>query len=170
MIVKEQGFRTSLAFIVAGPTADGIHVPPVGFSLGVDLRVTVDFRGRSLHDLCLQPLCQSKHIYGAVDIHFGRLNRVILIMNGWGRAGQIIDFINFYVQGISDIVTVKFEIRVVQQVDDVALASRVEIVNAQHIIALFEEPFAEVGTEESSSTRHRATFTKMHENSFRPGL
>jgi hypothetical protein len=64
---------------------------------------------------------------------------------------------------------VKFEIGVVQKVNDVALASRVQIVDAEYVMPLFEQPFAKVGAQEPGSSSHRATFTKMHESSFRLG-
>jgi len=87
-------------------------------------------------------------------------------MDRGGRAGQVEDLFDLDVEGIGDIMAVEFEIGIVQEVNDVPLAPRVEIINTQDIVALFEKPLTEVRTEETGSTRNRTTFTKMHEYSF----
>ena len=54
MIVEKQGFGTTLAFVVTRADADGIYIPPVGFGLGVDVRIPVNFGCGGLHDLGAQ--------------------------------------------------------------------------------------------------------------------
>ena len=45
VIVEEECFRAALALVIAGPGADRVHVAPVVFLLGVNLRIAVDLAG-----------------------------------------------------------------------------------------------------------------------------
>jgi hypothetical protein len=65
--------------------------------------------------------------------------------------GKIVNLIDFELVGIADIVTNQLKTWMAEQVFDVALSTREEIVQAQHLIAFIEEPFAEMRTEKSGA-------------------
>ena len=113
-VIKEQGFRASLAFIIAGSWAYTVNIAAVGFGLRMKCRISIYFRGRGLKDFCLDTLGQPEHINRSMDIYLCGLHRIILIMNMGGRAGQIVDFIYFNIQGEGDVVTKEFEIGVLK--------------------------------------------------------
>ena len=45
----------------------------------------------------------------------------------------------------------QFEIRIVEEMDDVSLAARIEIIHAQNVVAVSEEMLAEMRPDESST-------------------
>ena len=94
VIVEEQGLRATLAFVVAGTRADRIHIAPIGFDLGMDDRVAIHFRGRSLKDRNTQPLGEAQHVDRANDAGLGRLHRIELIVNRRSRTGEVVDFVD----------------------------------------------------------------------------
>mmetsp|Transcript_2974 Transcript_2974/g.6750 ORF Transcript_2974/g.6750 Transcript_2974/m.6750 type:complete len:209 (+) Transcript_2974:109-735(+) len=47
-VIKRQRLGHSLALVIARPDADGIHMSPVVFRLGCDLRIAIDLAGRRL--------------------------------------------------------------------------------------------------------------------------
>jgi len=110
MIIEEQGFGTSLPFVIAGTRSNTIDISPIGFRLRMDRRVSIDLGGRGLKDLGSQSFGQPEHIDGPMDVYFRGLNGVILIMNRRGRTGKIINFIHLDIEREGDVVTKEFEI------------------------------------------------------------
>ena len=154
----EQRFGAALPFVVAGTQPDRIHVAPVLLHLRVDVGVAVNLAGRGLEHLRAEPLGQPEHVDRAVDAGFDRLDRVALVMNRRGGTRQIIDFIDLKVERKGHIVADQFEFRVVQQMADVPLAAGVEIIDADHVVAFFEQPFAEMGAEKAAAAGHQNGF------------
>ena len=68
VVIKEEGLGTALALVVAGPRPDRVHVSPVGLHLGMDARIAVDLGGGGLQNPCLQPLRESQHVDGPMDV------------------------------------------------------------------------------------------------------
>ena len=157
IIIEEQGLGATLPLIITGPWSDGIDVSPISFHLWMDGGVPVDFRGRGLKDLRFEPFGKSQHVDGAMDIDFGRLDRIVLVMDRRGGTGEIVNFIHLDVEGKGDVVAEEFKIRVPHQMNDVFLCSRVEIIHAKDIIALFYETFAEMGTEKTGASGDQDT-------------
>lgn len=48
--IKAEGFSGAFTFVVAGSGAAGVDVAVVGFGLGVDKRIAIDFRGRGMKE------------------------------------------------------------------------------------------------------------------------
>ena len=48
VVVEEQGLGATLAFVVAGPPPNRVHVTLIGLGLRVNVRVTIYLRGRRL--------------------------------------------------------------------------------------------------------------------------
>jgi hypothetical protein len=157
IVIEEQGLSATLPLIITGPQSDGIDVSPIGFHLWMDGGVTIDFRGRGLKDLCLEPFRESQHVDGAMDIHLGRLYRIVLVMDRRGGTGKIINFIHFYVQGKGDVLAEELKIGILQEVNDISLDSCIKIVHTKDIIALFYEMIAEVRTEKTGASGNQGT-------------
>lgn len=104
MIIEEKRFRTSFALIVARSHTYGIDIAPVTFDLWVNGRIAIDFRCRSLEDLGFDSFGQAEHIDSAVYGSFRRLDRIKLIMDRRCRTGKVINLIDFYIKGETDVV------------------------------------------------------------------
>ena len=111
-VIEKKGFCTSLSLIVAGTWPDAVHVSVIGFGLGMNRRITINLRSRSLKNFGLDPFGKPQHVDGAVNIDLGGLNRVVLVMNGGCRAGQVVNLLDFQIQRKGDVVPEQFKIRI----------------------------------------------------------
>jgi hypothetical protein len=59
VVVEEEGFGTSFAFVITGAGSNAVDIPPVVFRLGMDGGVPINFGSGSLKDLCLKALGQA---------------------------------------------------------------------------------------------------------------
>ena len=150
VVIEEKGFCTPFPLIVTCPETDGVDTPPIGLRLGMDRRIPVDLRSGCLKDLGPQPLRQAQHIDGTMNVHLGRLNGVVLIVDRSSGTSQVVDFVNLHIEREGDVVANKFKIRISQQMDDIPLGPRIEIVDTEDIVSILEETLAEMGTQESS--------------------
>jgi hypothetical protein len=139
VIIKKKGLGAALSFIVTRTGTDAVYVSGIGFRLGVDRRITVYLRGRSLKDFGLYPLGESQHIDGTMDIYLGGLHRIVLVMDRRRRTGQIVNFIHFNIYRKRNIVPGKFKIGITKELNNVLFASGVEIIYAQDVATFFEK-------------------------------
>ena len=117
----------------------------------MDLRIAVDLGGGRLKDPGLHPFGQPQGVDRAHDAGLDRLDRVVLVMNGRCRTGEVVDLIHFQVDGVDDVVTDAFKVRISQEMADVVLAAGEEVVEAQDLLPLGEQPFAEMRTEKAGA-------------------
>jgi len=75
---------------------------------------------------------------------FRRLHRIVLVVNGGCRTGQIVDLIDFEIDGKRHIMANELESLVVEQVLDVAPRPGKEIIEADDFGALRQQPFAKM--------------------------
>jgi hypothetical protein len=150
-IVKKQGFRATLALIVAGARPDRVNVAPIIFSLRVDARIAIDFGRGRLENSCPQTFCKSQHVDCAVHTGFRRLHWVVLVVDRRSRTCEIVNLIDFHVEWEGDIVPDQFEMRMNDQVFDVPSRSSEEIVDAENDRAICQQALAQVRTEEAST-------------------
>src|SRR5678816_2553298 len=94
----------------------------------------------------------------------GRLHRVELIVDRACRAGEIEDLVDLDIQGERNVVPDQLEALVAQQVLDVAARAGEEVVNADELPTLLEQPFAEVRAEESGATGDQYRIRLRHED------
>jgi hypothetical protein len=149
--VEEQGLGAALALVVAGARADRIDLAPIGFDLGVDLRVAIDLAGRGLQHPSAGALGQVQHVDRAHDIGAHGHDRVVLIMDRRGRAGQVVDLVHRNEDRVVHVVVHELEVRVIQQVGDVVLAAGEQVVQADHAVAARDQPVAQVRADEPGS-------------------
>jgi len=76
-------------------------------------------------------------------------------MNRTGRASQVIDPVDFEENGIDDIVPDKLEAVVIQQVLDIPLMAGEEVIQANYLVILINQPAAEMGAQEAGPTRYQ---------------
>ena len=154
VIVEEQRFGAALALIIAGARTDRIDVAPIGFRLGMDSGIAIDLARRGLQDLRLEAFGQAQHVDGAVDGGFRRLHRIMLVMDRRRRTGEIVDLINLDIEREAHIVAHELEARMGVQVIDIALGAGEQIVDAQHFVALIEQPVGQVRSQEAGTACH----------------
>jgi len=94
VVIEKQGFRAALAFVVATADADGVDVAPVVFGLWMHRRVAIDLRRAGLKYPGPHAFSQAQHIDGAMHTGFGGLHRVVLVMDGRSRAGQVVNLVD----------------------------------------------------------------------------
>ena len=90
--------------------------------------------------------------------HRGRLNRfdgVVLVRFGRGRTRQIEDPIGFDIQRMYEIVANQLKARMPDQMPDVLFGARKEVVDADHIIATFNQSIAEMTSQKPSATSNK---------------
>ena len=151
VVVKKQGFGAALAFVVAAAWANGVHVAPVSFGLRVHGRVAIHLAGAGLKNARFHPFGQAQHVDGAVHAGFGGLHRVVLVVHRAGRAGQVVDLVNFEVQRKRHVVANELEARVVVQVLKVALAAGEQVVSANHVVAALKQAVNEVAAQKTGA-------------------
>jgi hypothetical protein len=156
VVVEEQRLGAALAFVVAGADADRVDVAPVVLALRVHLRVAVDLAGRGLQDLGLHALGQAEHVDGTVHAGLGGLHRVVLVVHRRGRAGEVVDLVDLDVERKGHVVAQQLEARMADQVLDVAPRTGEEVVDAQHVVAAFEQLLAQVRAQEAGTAGDEA--------------
>ena len=153
VIIEEKRLGTALAFIIAAAQADRVHIAPIGFGLGMLRGIAIDFAGGSLQDRNLDALGQAEHVDGAHDRNLGGLHRIMLIMNGRGRTGQIVNGIDLHEKRKADIVTHELETRMVVQMGNIGFGTGEQIVHAQHFVARFDQPVDQMRSDEARTAR-----------------
>ena len=56
VMVHEERLRTALAFIITRANTNGVYATPIIFSLRMNLWISINFTGRSLHNFCILSL------------------------------------------------------------------------------------------------------------------
>ena len=97
-----------------------------------------------------------------MDACLCRLHRIVLVVDGRGRAGQVVDLIDFDVERERHIVTNQLETMVIEQVIDVAPHSGKEVVDTNDVATVREQALTEVRTEKASPTGNQYARFKMH--------
>ena len=80
---------------------------------------------------------------------------------GW--AGKIEDFVDFQKDFVCYIVPNQFEIRVVDQVNQIRLLTGEKVVEANDIMPVRDKSLTEMGAEKSSSPSYQDAFDLRHE-------
>jgi hypothetical protein len=92
---------------------------------------------------------EAEQVDGAVHAGLGGLHGVVLVMDGRGGAGEVVDFIHLHVEREGDIVPLQLEVGVFQQMRDVGAAASEKIIYAQHFVPSINQAFAQMRAEEA---------------------
>ena len=79
----------------------------------------------------------------------GGLNRIKLIVNGTGRAGQVVNLVDFDVQWKGNVMANQLETRVAKQWNHVVPVASEEVVNTQNIVTTFKQGLAKMGAKKT---------------------
>ena len=143
-VVGAERLGHALALVVAGADADGVDVAPVGLHLRVDERVAVDLARGGVEDAGLRLEREVEHVHDAEDGALRRLYRVLLVVDGRGGAGEVVDLVELSPEGLSHVVQDEREAAVLEEVVDVGLRAGEEVVECRDLVAVREEAAAEV--------------------------
>lgn len=124
----------------------------------MDHRISVHLAGRSLQYFRPGAFGQFEHIDCSHDGGFHRIDRVVLVMDGGSRAGEVVYFVGLCVEGFGHIMPDRFETAVIQQMTDVAFASGKVIVQTDHMVSFIEQPFAKVRSDKTGSSGYQYSF------------
>ena len=114
-------------------------------------RIAINLTGRGLEYFCAHSLGQTEHIDRAMNACFGRLNRVVLIMD-WRRwTSEVENLINLDIKRKRDVMTDKLEAVVVHQWNDVGLTSRKKVVGTDHFMAKRDQAVLAENSSKASS-------------------
>src|SRR5215468_9517033 len=92
------------------------------------------------------------------------LHRIKLVVNGRSWTSQIENFIDFDVERETNVMAHQLEARIRQQMMHVASRPGVEIIDAQNLIAAFQQAIAKVRSNKSSSAGDEGTTFGQHKH------
>jgi hypothetical protein len=141
VVICEKGLGTPFPFIIAGTFSNGIHISPVGFRLWMDDGIAIYLTGGGLEYLGFDPFGEPQHIDGSHDRGFHGFYGIVLVMDGGGGTGQVVDLIHLHIKRRSHIVPDQFEIGILQQVEDVPFGPGEIVIQAKYLVALLQESF-----------------------------
>ena len=78
------------------------------------------------------------------------------------RAGEVVDLVHLEPQRLDDVVAEELEVRLREQMGDVGLLAREEVVDADHVVPLGDQSFAEVAAEEAGAARDEDSLQGRH--------
>jgi hypothetical protein len=85
----------------------------------------------------------------------------VLVVDRRCRTGEVVDLVDLDIERKADVVPQELEAWVQVQVVEVALGRRKQIVDADHLMALSEQPVDEVRAEESGPARYENAFAAV---------
>ena len=125
---------------------------PVALRLRMHLRVAMRFRRWKPGRCGRQCALRAEHVDGTQDRGLDGLDGVVLIMRRRSGAGEVVDLIDFDTQRLGHIMADELKARMIEQVGDVLLATREEIVRADDLMALSEQTFPKGESQKTSAT------------------
>lgn len=89
-----------------------------------------------------------------MDARLDGLDRIGLIVERRGRAGEIVDLIHFYVEREANIMAEHLELRMSGEMGDIFAGAGVEIVYAKNFVAIRKEPIAKVRSQKTGAASY----------------
>ena len=157
VIVEEERFGAALSLVIAGAQPDRIDAAPVVFGLWMHLGIAVDLAGRGLKDARLDPLGQPQHVYRSMYACLGRLYRIALVVDGRCGTSEVVNFVDLDVEGEGNVMAQQLEVGMSDEMRDVVLGPRKEIVDADDVVTTGQETLAEVRPQEAGASGNQST-------------
>jgi len=77
--------------------------------------------------------------------------------------GEVVDLVDLDIEREADVVALRLEIQIVEEMRDILLSAREVVVDAEHVVAFGEKPFAKMRAQESGPAGHQyALFLDVH--------
>jgi hypothetical protein len=92
-----------------------------------------------------------------MDVDFGGLDRIILIVDRSGWTGQVVNLVGFDIKREGDVMADKLKERILKEMQNISLGPGVEVIYAQDIAALIQKAFTEMGANESRASCYKNT-------------
>ena len=124
----------------------------------MDFWVPVHFAGGSLEDFCLDSFRQTQQIDGTVDTGLRRLDGIELVVDRRRRARQIEDFIDFDIEREGNVMAHDFQMRVAHEMFQIILRAGEEVIDDEHVMAVFEHAFGQMGAQEACAAGDENAF------------
>jgi len=121
-----------------------VHLAPIVFCLRVNRGVSIYLGGGGLQDLRLHAFGETQHIDNAVDTSLGRLYRVELVMNRQRRACEIINLVDFDIEGKADIVSNKLESGIEHETGHIRPRRCEEVIRAEDLVPAAQQSLTQM--------------------------
>src|SRR3989344_4230558 len=157
-VIEKKRFGAAFALVVAGAKTDRIDIAPVTLGLWMHCGIAIDLAGRGLEGLRLHALGEPEHVDRAVHAGLGRLHRIELVVDRRSRAGQVVDLVHLDVERERHVVAQQLKMRITDEMGDVVLGAGEEIVHAQHVVPVGDQPLAEVRAQEPGAAGDQDAF------------
>ena len=118
----------------------------------MDFGIAIDLAGRRLQQPAFEAVGEVEHVDGAEDRGLGRLHRIVLVVHRRGRTGEIVDLVDLDAQRLGDVVADQLELRRAEMMLDVAFGAGEEIVDADDLVAIGNQPIDEMRAEKPGAT------------------
>src|SRR5262245_50895905 len=159
IVVVDERLGAALAFIVAGARSAHIDEAAIVLGLRMHVGIAVDLTGRGLEDPGAQALGEPQHIYSAEHARFRRLHGIVLIVDGRGRAGKIVDLVHFHVERKGYVVAHDLKAKMARKPGDVLTPACKVVVDAEHLAILAQQPLAQVRSDEPGAAGNKNTLS-----------
>jgi hypothetical protein len=140
-----QRLGVALCLVVDAARADRVDVAPVVLPLRVHLRVAVDLAGRGDQKAGALELGDAEHVVGPVGADLESVQRQPQVVDRTRWRGEVVDEVDVLgdVDLLGDVDVAEVE-PIVTDVGDVLQRPRLEVVDADHLVPVAEQSFAEV--------------------------
>ena len=125
----------------------------------MDIGIPINLGSRRLKNFRIDPFGKAEHVDRSMHTGFNRLNGILLIVDRRRGTCQIVNLIDFQIEGKGDIMADKLKMTVVHQMINIPLVSCEKIVNTDDIVSVLQKPLAEMGAEKTASAGDKNIFT-----------
>jgi hypothetical protein len=131
----------------------------------MDQRVAVDLRGRSEEEAGLLRHREPERVVGPERTDLEGLDRKLQVVDGRGGGGEVEDRVErpFHRDELRHVVPDEPEPFLSLEVRDVAQVPGHEVVHGEDLVALGQEPVAEVAPQEAGSSGHQDSHARVRE-------
>ncbi len=126
------------------------------------IRIAINLAGGGLKNFCVGPLGKAQHIDRAVHAGLCGLYRIALVMDRRGGTSEIENFVHFYIKRKSDIVAHQLEVLCAHQSGNIVLCAGIIIVETNHIMAVSDQPLADMRANKAGPAGHQDAFCRRH--------
>ena len=154
------GLLKTLGLVVAAAGTDGVHVAVILLHLRVNFGVAVHFRSTGNQHAGPFHAGQSQQVVGAQRAHLQGLNRNLEVVNRRGRRGEVQNVIQLagHEHKFAHVGMMELKIFLAKQMLNILERTRNQVVHGDDVVALFQEPVAEVRAQKTGPAGNEDAF------------